>query len=97
MLKNAVLPGTTIAVFATLTVGFGWILEGAVALAESWRLKRSGWAMAYAAVSIVAGIVLLFSPVSSTVFLVGFAGCALIVMGISAIVRAFTFGKPRRK
>ena len=96
MLKNAVLSGTTIAVFATLTVGFGWILEGAVALAESWRLKRSGWAMAYAAVSIVAGIVLLFSPVSSTVFLVGFAGCALIVMGVSAIVRAFTFGKPRR-
>lgn len=96
MLKNAALSGTSLAIFVTLIVGFGWIMEGVMALAESWRLPKSGWAICYAIISIIAGIVLLFSPVSSMLFLIIFCGCALIVMGVSAIVRAFTFGKPRK-
>lgn len=93
MLKNAALSGTSLAVFVTLIVGFGWIMEGVMALAESWRLPKSGWAVCYAIISIVAGVVLLLSPVSSMMFLVVFGGCALVVMGVSAIVRAFTFGR----
>lgn len=31
---------------------------------------------------------------SSTAWLILFGGCALIVLGVVAIVRAFTFGKP---
>ncbi|MBT1160987.1 HdeD family acid-resistance protein [Bifidobacterium sp. SO1] len=96
MLKNAALSGTSLAIFVTLIVGFGWIMEGVMALAESWRLPKSGWAVCYAIISIIAGVVLLFSPVSSMMFLIIFGGCALIVMGVSAIVRAFTFGKPRK-
>lgn len=96
MLKNAALSGQSLAVFVTLIVGLGWIMEGVMALAESWRLPSSGWAVLYAIVSIIAGIVVLVSPVSSMLFLVIFGGCALIVMGVSAIVRAFTFGKPRK-
>ncbi|RSX51710.1 hypothetical protein D2E25_1685 [Bifidobacterium goeldii] len=96
MLKNAALSGQSIAVFVTLIVGLGWIMEGVMALAESWRLPSSGWAVLYAIVSIIAGIVVLVSPVSSMLFLVIFGGCALIVMGVSAIVRAFMFGKPRK-
>lgn len=97
VLKNTALSGTTLAMLVTLTVGIGWILEGVMALAESWRMPSSGWAVLYAIVSIIAGAVILFSPVNSTVWLVVFAGCALIVMGISSVVRAFTFGKPSKK
>ncbi|MBW3091830.1 HdeD family acid-resistance protein [Bifidobacterium sp. 82T10] len=96
MLKNAALSGTSLAVFVTLIVGFGWIMEGVMALAESWRLPKSGWAVCYAIVSIIAGIAVILSPVSSMVFLVILGGCALVVMGVSAIVRAFTFGKPAK-
>lgn len=53
--------------------------------------------MVYALLSIVAGFIVLFSPVSSTAWLILFGGCALIVLGVVAIVRAFTFGKPRRR
>ena len=77
-------------------VGFGWIMEGVMALVESWRIPRSGWAIAYAIISIVAGFVVLMSPLSSTVFMVIFGGCAMVVMGITAVIRAFTFGKRRK-
>ena len=97
VLKNAVLSGATLAVLITMVVGLGWMMEGVMALVESWRMPSSGWAVVYALLSIVAGFIVLFSPVSSTAWLILFGGCALIVLGVVAIVRAFTFGKPRRR
>ena len=97
VLKNAALSGATLAVLITMVVGLGWMMEGVMALVESWRMSSSGWAVVYALLSIVAGFIVLFSPVSSTAWLILFGGCALIVLGVVAIVRAFTFGKPRRR
>ncbi|PST49035.1 hypothetical protein COO72_04955 [Bifidobacterium callitrichos] len=93
VLKNSALSGQTLAVLVTMTVGLGWMLEGFMALVESWRLPSSGWAVLYAVISIVAGFVVLLSPITSTVWLVIFGGCALVVMGVSAIVRGFKFGR----
>ena len=87
----------TLAIFVTLVVGIGWVMEGVMALAESWALPSSGWAVLYAVLSIVAGVTLLFSPAGSAVFLAIFCGVALIVTGISALIRAFTFGRPRKR
>ncbi len=95
VLKNSAISGQALAVMVTMIVGLGWMLEGVMALVESWRLPSSGWAVLYAILSIVAGFVVLLAPISSTVFLVIFAGCALVVMGVFAIVRAFSFGKVR--
>lgn len=97
MLKNAALSGATLAVLVTMVVGLGWMLEGVMALVESWRMPSSAWAVIYALLSIVAGFIVLFSPISSTTWLILFGGCALVVIGIVAIVRAFMFGKPNRK
>lgn len=97
MLKNAALSGATLAVLVTMVVGLGWMLEGVMALVESWRMPSSAWAVIYALLSIVAGFIVLFSPVSSTTWLILFGGCALVAIGIVAIVRAFTFGKSKRK
>ena len=97
MLKNAALSGATLAVLITMVVGLGWMLEGVMALVESWRMPSSAWAVIYALLSIVAGFIVLFSPVSSTTWLILFGGCALVAIGIVAIVRAFTFGKSKRK
>lgn len=96
-LKNAALSGATLAVLITMVVGLGWMLEGVMALVESWRMPSSAWAVIYALLSIIAGFIVLFSPISSTTWLILFGGCALVAIGIVAIVRAFTFGKPNRK
>ncbi|KAE8128126.1 HdeD family acid-resistance protein [Bifidobacterium tibiigranuli] len=93
ILKNAVLSGAAVAVLVTMTVGLGWLIEGIMAIAESWRTPGSGWGVLYAVLSIIAGIVVLVSPFSSTAFLMLFSGIALVVMGISAVIRAFSFGR----
>ena len=93
MLKNAALSGQALAVFITMVVGLGWMMEGVMALVESWHMPSSAWAVIYALISIVAGCIMLFSPLASTGWLILFGGCALVALGIVAIVRAFTFGK----
>ena len=98
VLKNAALSGTTMLVMITLVVGIGWIIEGVTALLESWKLPKSGWSVLYAIVSVLAGLIVLFAPLSSAMWLMVFGGIALIVMGVTSIVRAFSFGRtPKSK
>ena len=96
VLKNAMMSASALLVLITCMVGIGWIMEGFMGIVESWRVPSSGWAVAYGVVSIIAGIIVLVTPMESTVFLVIFAGCALVVMGVTALVRAFTFGRAPR-
>ncbi|WP_346683120.1 HdeD family acid-resistance protein [Bifidobacterium pullorum] len=93
VLKNAALSGTTMLVMITLVVGIGWIIEGVTALLESWKLPQSGWSVLYAIVSVLAGLIVLFAPLSSAMWLMVFGGIALIVMGVASVVRAFSFGR----
>ncbi|MRG58413.1 hypothetical protein GE115_00770 [Agromyces sp. CFH 90414] len=87
--ESAVFLGIFLGVF----VGILWIVEGVVALVQSGDAASKGWAIFFGILSLVAGLVLLFSPLWGAVFLFWFAGIALIVLGIVQIVRAFTFGK----
>ncbi|MDF7663579.1 HdeD family acid-resistance protein [Bifidobacterium sp. ESL0763] len=93
MLKNTVISTAMLTILTTLAVGLGWIMEGIMALVETWHLPSSGWAIFYGIVSILAGIVVLVSPFASMIWLIVFAGCAMVVMGVVAIVRAFRFGR----
>ena len=94
--KNVTMSTAMLAIMFTLIVGICWIMEGVMALAESWSVPSSGWAIAYAIISIIAGFVLLCMPMASTLWLIIFGGCAMVVMGICAIVRAFTFGRVKK-
>lgn len=96
VVRNYGMTGQTLALLITLMVGFGWIMEGVLSLVESWRIPHSGWAIVYAVISIVAGFVVLMSPLSSAVFMIIFGGCAMVVMGITSVIRAFTFGKRKK-
>ena len=82
-----------LAVFLGVLVGIAWIVEGAVALAQLGDAGSRAWALFFGILSIVAGIVLLFSPLWGIVVLFLLAGISLIVLGIAQIVRAFTFGR----
>ena len=76
VLKNVTISTAMLAVMFTLIVGIGWIMEGVMALVESWQVQGSGWAIAYGIISILAGFVLLCMPIASTVWLIIFGGCA---------------------
>lgn len=93
IIKNTALSASALTILVTLIVGIGWIMEGIMTLAGSWGLAHSGWAIFSGIVSIIAGIFVMIYPLSSVIFLVIFSGCALLVLGVVSIIRAFTFGK----
>ncbi len=77
-------------VFVGILVGIMWIIEGIVSLSTLGDAASKGWTIFFAILSIIAGIVLLFSPLY--IFALWWIlGIALIVLGIVNIVRAFTF------
>lgn len=96
VVRNAVFSGQAMALLIAVVVGIGWLSEGVMALVESWRTSGAGWAIVYAVISIVAGLVVLCSPISSTIWMVVFGGIALLVLGVFALIRAFTFGRNTR-
>jgi len=91
-LVNAPGAATALAVFLGILIGILWIVEGVVALVQSGDSRSKGWAIFFGILSIIAGIVLLFSPLY-VVVLWWILGISLIVLGIIQIVRAFTFGR----
>ncbi|AKV56115.1 membrane protein [Bifidobacterium actinocoloniiforme DSM 22766] len=95
IVKNTTVSASTLLVLVTLIVGIGWIMEGVMTLAESWAVPHSGWAIFSAVVSIIAGVFILINPMGSTVVLVIFGACALVVLGVASLIRAFTFGRRR--
>ncbi|WP_395243156.1 HdeD family acid-resistance protein [Agromyces sp. MMS24-K17] len=82
-----------IGVFLGVFIGILWIVEGVVTLVQSGDAPSRGWAIFFGILGLVAGIIVLFSPLWGAVVLFWFAGIALIVLGIVQIVRAFTFGR----
>ena len=93
MLVNPTESAVVIGIFLGVIIGILWIVEGAVALAQAGSSSSKGWSIFFGILSIVAGIVVLFSPFWGAAILFWVTGIALIVLGIVQIVRAFTFGR----
>ncbi|PTT15687.1 hypothetical protein DBR36_14455 [Microbacterium sp. HMWF026] len=90
------LPATAawLGVFIGTLVGILWIIEGVVSLTTVGHgSKARAWTIFFAIVSIIAGVVLLFSPLLGAVTLFLLIGFSLIVLGVFQIVRAIQFGK----
>lgn len=84
-----------LALFLGILVGVLWVMEGLVALSTLREAPSRGWAVFYAILSIVAGIVLVVSPLWGAVVLWWLLGIALVVLGVTNIVRGFRFGRSR--
>lgn len=81
-------------VFIGTLVGILWIVEGVVSLTTvGHESKARAWTIFFAIVSILAGVVLLFSPLLGAVTLFLLIGISLVVLGVFQIVRAIQFGK----
>jgi uncharacterized membrane protein HdeD (DUF308 family) len=80
-----------LALLLGIIVGAVWLVDGIMALSLLKSSANKGWTVFYAVVSIIAGIVLLFSPLAGGVLLWWLFGITLVVMGIIQIVRALRF------
>ncbi|MHA7986390.1 HdeD family acid-resistance protein [Rathayibacter sp. CAU 1779] len=80
-----------LAVFLGILVGIMWIVEGVVALTALGDARSKGWTVFFAILSIIAGIILLFSPLWGAAVLWWLLGISLVVLGIIQVIRAFTW------
>ncbi|MGP3536761.1 HdeD family acid-resistance protein [Microbacterium sp. RD1] len=94
-LANLAAATASFALFLGILIGILWIVEGIVALSTLGEAGSRGWTIFFAIISILAGIVLLFSPYYVALLWL-FIGISLIVLGIFQIIRAFTFGRTAR-
>ncbi|GAA4769729.1 HdeD family acid-resistance protein [Microbacterium gilvum] len=94
------LTSTTVllATFVAIMLGVSWIVDGIVSLFALGGPKdpfspvprSKGWTIAFAIISILAGVVVILSPLLTAVWLWLFIGAALVVFGIIQVVRAAT-------
>lgn len=90
--------GTTAAVLtAVLSVFIGilWIIEGILAFASVKDAPKKAWGIIYGIISIIAGLVLIITPLVAAVTLWMLIGASMVVMGIVQIVRAFSVKVPK--
>ncbi|GAA3946194.1 HdeD family acid-resistance protein [Microbacterium soli] len=82
----------SLALFIAILLGITWIVDGVVALSLRGGTRSRTWTIVYAILSIIAGVVLLFSPFY-IVMLWWLAGISLVVLGVLQIARAITLSR----
>ncbi|MDO8122460.1 DUF308 domain-containing protein [Isoptericola sp. b490] len=86
----------TAAFLATLLgimIGAVWVVQGIGTIVLARYAPSTPWAVVNGVVSIVGGVVLLFSPILSTLVLWWLLGAALVVVGIVQVMHAITVGR----
>ncbi|MFV0453286.1 MAG: HdeD family acid-resistance protein [Propioniciclava sp.] len=91
-LVNIQLATAGLMVFVAIMVGIIWIIEGVVAFSMLGQATSKGWTVFYGILSIIAGIILVVSPLVGATTLWLLLGVGLVVLGIVQIARGFTFG-----
>lgn len=87
--SNLLLSGGVLAIFLAVTLGVLWILEAVLAFATLKSSKNKAWTVIYAILSIIAGLVLIITPLSGVVTIWWLFGISMVVLGIVQIARAF--------
>ena len=93
ILRNQALSTATLSTLVVVVAGFGWIVEGVMSILESELSSNRGFTILSGALSIIAGVFVFIYPLWSAKMLVIFTGAALLVFGVTLIIRAIRFGK----
>lgn len=83
----------TLALITVIFIGISWIVDGVVSLTLLHRDGSRAWTIIYAIFSIVAGAIVIFSPLLAAIALWWILGVTLIVLGVIQIVRAIMLGR----
>ncbi|WP_415112692.1 HdeD family acid-resistance protein [Microbacterium sp.] len=80
-------------IFIGVMVGIVWLVEGVVSLSTLADATSKGWTVFFASLTILAGVMLLFSPLWGAVVLWWLLGTSAVATGLVQLIRAFTFGR----
>lgn len=76
-----------------IVVGIVWIAEGIVGLTMIGNASSKLWAVIYAGISLIAGVVVMTSPIWGATMLWLLLGVSLVILGAVQLIRAFRFGQ----
>jgi uncharacterized membrane protein HdeD (DUF308 family) len=80
-------------VVLSMVIGISWIVEGVAALVDTASDSSKWFGTLFGVLSVVAGIVVLLSPLDSIALLAIVAGAFLVVSGVMQVIQAFTLGR----
>lgn len=85
-----------------LFIGFTWIIQGIAAMVETFSGRagergETGWTVFFGILSLIAGIVVVVSPMASVAIMTIFMGAWFIVMGGMQMIGALVIWNDRRK
>lgn len=86
--SNLKLTAATLATLLGIVMGISWIGEGVVTLFHARKTPSTGWALFYGALSTIAGLIMLFSPLWTMAVVWWLLGISLLALGIVQIIRA---------
>lgn len=90
LFANLTATAAIIAVFLSVLIGVMWMFEGIVAFTAVKSTGHPVLTVAYGIISVLAGIVLIVTPLLSAVTLWVLIGISMIVLGVMQVVRAFS-------
>jgi uncharacterized membrane protein HdeD (DUF308 family) len=90
LFSNIAAAAAVLAVFLSIIIGIMWIIEGVLAFTTVKSTGHPVLTVIYGIVSVVAGLVLIFSPLLGAVTLWLLIGVGMAVLGVIQIVRAFS-------
>ncbi|MBN7792626.1 DUF308 domain-containing protein [Microbacterium esteraromaticum] len=83
----------TLAIVVAIFIGISWIVDGVVALSIMGQKTTKVWTLLYSLLSIIAGIVVILSPLYAAALLWIVLGASLVALGLIQIIRAITMKK----
>lgn len=90
IMSNLFLSAITVTLLISVTVGVLWIIEGVFAFALLKESPHKVLSVIYAILGIIAGIMLLLSPLFGAFVMWWFVGASLVALGLVQVIRAFT-------
>ncbi|TFD73022.1 hypothetical protein E3T48_14930 [Cryobacterium fucosi] len=79
-----------------MVIGISWLVEGVAALVETAPDASKWFGTLFGAISVVAGISILLSPIDSLAVFALLGGVFLVISGVSQAVMALMFGRRAR-
>lgn len=83
----------TLALITVIFIGVSWIVDGVVSLTLLHKDGSRAWTIIYAIFSVIAGLIVIFSPMLAAIALWWILGITLVVLGVIQIVRAIMLGR----
>lgn len=87
----------TLALITVILIGVSWIVDGVVSLTLLHQDGSKAWTILYAIVGIIAGAIVLFSPLLAALALWWVLGISLVLLGVVQLVRAITLGRDEQR